>query len=215
MYNPSPPASSGGSSTKPYSPFETKRKPFDLSSLRKNTVAISTGEKLFRDFAPAKSMDLNRMSVANPPEVNEKIFHQKAREYWLKERNEKAQWLQDDDKGKELSTLPLKYKSSLSKPARYLMQGDECDNRDAEIDKERDIVIERKKMDYQYEDFLGRKDRDKVPIDTTTVLPYDIHSYNNYQFMMYAPYYYGLVPVYNVGMQSQDSPYPYDENMNQ
>ena len=57
-----------------YSPFEPKRKEFDLTSLRKNVTAISTGERLFRDFATAYSIDPNRVSPANPPEMNEKIF---------------------------------------------------------------------------------------------------------------------------------------------
>ena len=118
-----------------YSPFEHKRKPFDLTSLRKNVTAISTGERLFRDFATAYSIDANRVSPANPPEMNEKIFNQRVREHWLQERNEKAEWLTDDDRGNELSTTPLKNKSTLSKSARHFIPYQTAPNRDGEVDE--------------------------------------------------------------------------------
>ena len=44
------------------------------------------------------------MHAANPPEMNELIFNRRVQEHWLQERNEPAQWLSDDDRGRELST---------------------------------------------------------------------------------------------------------------
>lgn len=42
-------------------------------------------------------MDFNKISAANPKQVNDKIFNQKIRETWLAEKNEPVEWRHEEE----------------------------------------------------------------------------------------------------------------------
>ena len=63
-------------------------------------------------------------------------------------------------------------------------------------------------MKYDYIDMFGRRQRDKISVDTTTVLPYDMVSYNNYQYMCYAPQFYATIPAYEPSPEYLNSSHP-------
>ena len=51
-------------------------------------------------------MDANRISPANPREMNEKIFNEKTKENWLQEQYEPTRW--EDNTRHELRSDPRK-----------------------------------------------------------------------------------------------------------
>ena len=134
--------------------------------------------------------------------MNAKIFNQRTREYWLQEQNEKAEWVSDANEGKQLSTLPLKHKTSISEPARHFIKEQTWPNRDGEVDEEANVIIEPTNTEFEFNNASGKKQSTKIDIDTTVILPYDQFSYQNYYNACMAPYYYGHIypiqggPVY-------------------